>query len=103
MPRLSLTSAARDDIVSIQRYITEQSGSAVMGRQFARTLREKCTHLASLPGMLGRARPDLRPGLRSFAFKGYVIFFRYVGDVFEVVDVLEGHRDIDAYFDDRSV
>ena len=26
---------------------------------------------------------------------GYVIFFRYVGDRFEVVNILEGHRDID--------
>ncbi|HYH19907.1 MAG TPA: hypothetical protein VD995_14945 [Azospirillum sp.] len=31
-------------------------------------------------------------------FKGYVIFFRYVGEAFEVVSILEGHRDIEAYF-----
>jgi hypothetical protein len=24
--------------------------------------------------------------------------FRYVGDAFEVVDILEGHRDVDAWF-----
>jgi plasmid stabilization system protein ParE len=36
--------------------------------------------------------------MRSFAFKGYVIFFRYEGENFEVVNVLEGHRDIVSYF-----
>jgi hypothetical protein len=27
-----------------------------------------------------------------------VIFFPYVGDVFEVVGILEGHRDLEAWF-----
>ena len=48
--------------------------------------------------MLGRARPELRPDIRSFAFGSYVIFFRYKGQVFEVVNVLEGHRDIEEHF-----
>jgi len=55
--------------------------------------------LASLPGTLGQARPELRPDIRSTPFSGYVIFFRYEGDDFEVVNVLEGHRDVDAYFE----
>jgi toxin ParE1/3/4 len=36
--------------------------------------------------------------LRSHPFEAYVIFFRYVGDVLEIVDILEGHWDIDAFF-----
>jgi hypothetical protein len=31
-----------------------------------------------------------------------VIFFRYVADRFEVVSILEGHRDIESYFDERE-
>ena len=54
--------------------------------------------LASLPGTLGRPRPALRPDIRSFPFKGYVIFFRYEGDAMEVVNVLEGHRDVPSHF-----
>ncbi len=42
----------------------------------------------------------VHPDIRSFAFKGYVIYFRYVGNTFEVVNVLEGHRDAVAYFHD---
>jgi toxin ParE1/3/4 len=51
---------------------------------------------------LGRARPELRPDIRSFPYKGYMIFFRYVGDAFEVVNILEGHRDLGTYFDTDS-
>lgn len=78
------------------KYITRESGSLVIGRRFVGELRQKCRSLAGLPGTIGRARPELRPDIRSTAFKGYVIFFRYVGDHFEVVNIIEGHRDIDA-------
>ncbi|WP_246780918.1 type II toxin-antitoxin system RelE/ParE family toxin [Rhizobium sp. BK602] len=47
---------------------------------------------------MGRARPELLPDVRSFAFHGYVIFFRYVDDVFEVVNIIEGHRDLESHF-----
>lgn len=47
---------------------------------------------------MGRPRPELRPDMRSYAFRGYVIFFRYFGEVFEVVNILEEHRDIDSHF-----
>ncbi len=30
--------------------------------------------------------------------QGYVIFFRYVDERFEVVNIIEGHRDIDELF-----
>jgi hypothetical protein len=53
-------------------------------------LRQQCRRLASLPGTLGHPRPELRPDIRSFAFKNYVIFFRYEGDTLEVVNILEG-------------
>ncbi len=37
--------------------------------------------------------------MRSFAFRGYVIFFRYDNDRFEVINVLEGSQDFDSYFE----
>jgi len=50
-----------------------------------------------LPGTLGRARPELAEGVRSFAVRDYVIFLRYGPDVIEIINVLEGHRDIQAH------
>jgi plasmid stabilization system protein ParE len=56
-----------------------------------------------LPGTLGRQRPELGGELRSFAFKGYVIFFRSTAGRFEVINVIEGHRDIGALFRDNTM
>lgn len=44
-------------------------------------------------------RPDLRPDLRSVPESGYLIFFRYLGDVLEIVNVLHGSRDIVSFYD----
>jgi len=67
--------------------------------RFARQLNGQCRRLAQLPGTIGRARPELRPDIRSAPFYSYIIFFRYIGtDLFEVVRVIEGHRDIAALF-----
>jgi plasmid stabilization system protein ParE len=41
----------------------------------------------------------LRADLRSHPFESYLIFFRYVNDdVLEIVNILEGHRDIAAFY-----
>ena len=98
MRRLVYTAAAQDDLSGILEYITRESGSLMVGRTFTDQLRGQCRKLAGLPGRLGRARPELRPDIRSFARKGYVIFFRYLPAEFEILNVLEGHRDIINYF-----
>jgi len=96
MPRLRILSSARTDLNSISFYIARESGSIAIGQQFVRTLRHKCSHLAELPGHMGRPRPALGADIRSFAFRGYVIVFRYAHDAFEVINVIEGHRDIEG-------
>jgi len=99
MRRLRYTEAALDNLSDIANHIA--SGSATIARDFTLQIRSRCADLASLSGTLGRDRSELRPDLRSLAFKSYVIFFRYIGDVLEVVTILEGHRDIDALFRDE--
>ena len=98
MRRLVYTAAAQDDLTDILEYITRESGSLAIGQKFTDRLRGQCQKLSGLPGTLGRARPELRHDMRSFAWKGYVIFFRYLPDEFEIVNVLEGHRDILSYY-----
>ena len=67
---------------------------------FVGRLRQQCKKLALLPGTLGRARPELGQGLRSFAIRGYIIFFRYEANTLVVINIVEGHRDMHALFTD---
>jgi plasmid stabilization system protein ParE len=100
--RLVYLASARRDLLSILDYITRESGSLETGRRFVEQIQQQCANLARLPGTLGRARPELRPDIRSFPFRNYVIFFRYREDALEVVDILEGHRDIETHFDKKQ-
>jgi toxin ParE1/3/4 len=102
VPRLRYLGGANSDLVSVYNYIRQEGGSVDSARRFIRLLRGKCAELAGLPGHMGRPRDDLKPDMRSFAFRGYIIMFRYIDDRFEVVSILEGHRDIDRHFDGQS-
>jgi len=99
MRRLILSDGALRDLTEIGRYLTRKSGDAETGRRITRDLRDQCVRFASLPGTLGRPRPDLRADLRSFPFKGYIIFFRYRGDAMEVVKIAGGRQDLPRLFE----
>src|SRR2546429_560808 len=77
--RLRYSAAAKDDLDSIAEYIARSSGSRTVAEPFTDELRGKCRDLAALSTRIGRSRPELRPDLRSFPYKSYVISFRYVG------------------------
>ena len=104
MPRLRYLASADTDFREILKYIARESGNGnvAIGKSFIASIRDKCRHLASLPGMMGRPRPEIYPDLRSFAFGNYVVFFRYIDDRFEVVNILERHRDLESFFDPHS-
>lgn len=47
---------------------------------------------------MGRRRDELAPGVQSFPFGRYIVFYRVVSDAIEVVRVLHGARDIETIF-----
>ena len=94
-----LASVEADFVRSFGR-IAINSGSLAPAEQFISKLRERCAHLARLPGTLGRQRTELLPGLRNIPHKRDVIFFRYSDQNFVVVNILEAARDLNAYFSD---
>ena len=51
----------------------------------------------------GRARNELRPGLRSFAATPHVVFYRVVDDAPQIVRVLDGRQDIEEKFAVRDL
>ena len=96
--RLRYMDAALDDLNTIALHVAEQSADGAAAEAFVEKLRERCRRLAGLPGVLGTPRPELQHDIRSTPAGNYVIFFRYQQDVLEIVNVLNGHRDIDGYF-----
>ena len=98
MRRAKFLASVRADFLDIFAHVAKTSGSVSAGEGFVRRLREKCHELAGLKATIGRPRPELRPDMRSFPYKGYVIFFRYFEGHFEVVNIIEGHSDIDTFF-----
>ena len=100
MRKLRYSSAALNDLAEIAAYIAEASQDRTVADRFVGRLMDQCEKLAALPGTLGRPRRELLPDIRSFAYGNYVIFFRYLDAEIEIVDVLEGHRDIIAHFRD---
>jgi plasmid stabilization system protein ParE len=99
MRKLVYLSSADDSLIAILDYIAHAAGSADIARRFVADIEAQCAKLAELPGTLGVARPELRPDIRCFPFRGYLIFFRYAGDeALEIVSILEGHRDVIAAF-----
>jgi len=102
MRRLHYTDEAGRNLVEIAPYIATESSSRDVALSFTERLRTKCRQLASLPAILGTARPELREDIRSTPCQGYVIFFRYrPDDVLEIVNILHGSRDIDSHFDEH--
>ena len=98
MPKLVISTAAREDLASIESYLESVSGSTSTAEAFVDKIIAKCENWARLPTIFGRPRPDLLPDLRSAPFGNYIVFFRYSAGAFVVVNVLHAARDLDAYF-----
>ena len=110
MPKLVFRSAARKHLAGIARYIAREDGQEAADA-FMDKIGSHCARLASLPGRLGRPRPELS-GLgkdyRSTPFGNYTIFFRYA-DVegprshLHIVGIVSASRDIEAYLKDHPL
>jgi toxin ParE1/3/4 len=51
--------------------------------------------------LFGRARDELKVGLRSFVIRKYVVFYRIWQGTPVVVRVVHGSRDLEALFDEH--
>ncbi len=98
MPRLVFSTPALRDLAKIEARIEEVSGSSDTAQSFVELVVSKCSRLAGFETRIGRPRPELLPDLRSFPYRNYIIFFRYTGDSFYVVNILRATRDIGTFF-----
>jgi len=86
---------AEEDLFEIALYIARDN--PIASDEFLDTMSEKFDLLATSP-LMGRARPELAPSLRSFPVGNYVIFYRSLRGGIEVVPVLSAARDIPSLF-----
>jgi len=84
------------DLSEIWNYYAKVAGRHAADK-IAREIDEACRLLEDHP-FAGRARNEVRPGLRSIAANPYVVFYRVTNDVAETVRVLDGRRDLDEIF-----
>jgi toxin ParE1/3/4 len=95
MPRVLLRPQAEVDVQDIWTFIAEDN--MVAADEWVDQLDAKMRLWATQP-MMGRARDELAPGIRSLAFGRYVVFYLALPDGIDVVRVLHGSRDIDSLF-----
>lgn len=95
MPRITRRPLAAADILDIWEYIAEDS--IEQADRWVDLLDEKLGLIATQP-LMGRSRDELAPGMRSFPFGRYVIFYIPIADEIDVVRVLHSARDVDPVF-----
>lgn len=93
--RVTRRPQAELDILDIWVYVA--ADSVVAADRWLDGLDEKMRLWATQP-LMGRARDELAPGLRSLAFGRYVVFYEALADGIDVVRVLHSSRDIDESF-----
>jgi toxin ParE1/3/4 len=96
MPIVITRPRARDDLIEIWEYIAEDN--VARADAFIDSINVMLNKLAEYP-LLGRARPELTPKLRSFPIGRYVLFYEPTADGIELLRVLHSSRDISASTD----
>ena len=98
--RILWSSEALADLNDIWDYYASVAGPPTADK-IVRDIGRACRVLEEHP-LAGRARDELRPGIRSIAAHPHVIFYRAPGPVAEIVRVLHGRRDLRRIFDANS-
>lgn len=96
MASYRLTQPAEEDLLTIWSYRAEHGPASATA--LIRSFHRQFLLLSEYPH-LGQARPDIRPGLRSFPLKRHLIFYRQTPDGVEIVRVVHGSRNLGALFE----
>ena len=96
MTELRIRPRAYEDLIEIWSYIADDS--VTNADAFIDRLYETMKSLGRNPGA-GRQRQELAPGIQSFPFGRYLIFYRAVSNGVEIIRVLHGARDIENIFE----
>lgn len=84
---------AVQDLIGTFDYLLQQGASIGTATRYIDDLENICILIGDNP-RLGRRRPELQPGLRSFPVRSHIVFYREVGDHVQIARILHGHRDV---------
>jgi toxin ParE1/3/4 len=87
---------AETDLTDIWNYYRDVAGQQMAGSR-VRAISEACLLLEEHP-LIGRARDEVRPGLRSVLVSPHVVFYRISNETAQIVRILDGRRDIEDTF-----
>jgi toxin ParE1/3/4 len=95
--KLYLSPEAEEDLIEAAEYLDQATANNVFGNQLLDDMDRVMDLIAENPSM-GRARPELRKGLRGFSRGHYTIFWRLHDQEIEIVRVLHHRQDAEREF-----
>ena len=98
MPVIRKRPRALDDLSEIWDYIADDN--VAQADRFIEHIDAELRTLATQP-LMGRAREELTPNLRSLPIGRYVIFYEALPDGIVIVRVLHSARDVEAQFENE--
>lgn len=97
MSRIRLTHRAERDIAKASEYLDRETGNPEFGHRLVLDF-QRVMYLISENPRMGRARPELRKGLRGFSHGHHTIFWRLRGEDIQIVRVLHQRQDVEREF-----
>ncbi|HEX6016079.1 MAG TPA: type II toxin-antitoxin system RelE/ParE family toxin [Geminicoccaceae bacterium] len=98
-PSPQFTVRAARELRAIRRWIAAESGISTADQLIDRVM--TAARLLAEHPQIGRERPELSPGLRSFPVWPYVIFYRPIGGGARILRIVHGHQDLEWVFGGR--
>src|ERR1700752_691516 len=87
---------AESELLNIWYYVAKESGNTEIADRLIDSIAARF-YLLDRPPHIGRRRDeDLRPGLRSFAVREYVIIYRVEKQDVLILHIFRGSRDLEA-------
>ena len=101
MPTVLRTSAARNDLLEIGRFIASDSLSLKRALDFLDKIDAKCEQYATQP-LMATARPDLGDQVRTFSVDNHVVIYQPIDNGIRVLMVVHSSRDIPPLLNRRT-
>ena len=97
MARVLRTQLARKDLKDIGEFIARESSSYDVAFRFLDRITDRCELYATRPE-IGEPRPELGENVRRFTVGNYVVIYRTITGGIQLLRVVHGHRDVEAFF-----